>query len=297
MPGRFYANPFVRDLAWAGFSPLLMRGAGLAGAGLESQAFWRSRLRQLDADPSTLYEFLGNTPNGRLGLYYERLWHYLLKHDPDTDLLANNLPVRDGHRTVGEFDCLYWCRRRERHVHLELAVKFYLGVPDLGLWFGPGRHDRLDRKLHRLVTHQSRLARHPAAGPALRELGITECISAVDIKGYLFAPPAGMPAPDHHNPDNPLQTWYTLSQFSTLDPLPDGWRGWQEIPRHRWLSPHRVSDGCEYDSQEMRELLGRRLQPGGRPIQLAACDPDGREHRRCFVTPDDWAAHARANEQ
>ncbi len=288
MPGLFYVDPLVRDLAWAGFSPLLIRGPGLAGAGLELTDHWRHHLAQLDRDPSPLREFLGDTPCGRLGLYYERLWHYLLEHDPDTELLAHNLAVQDGHRTVGEFDCIYWCRRRETHVHLELAVKFYLGVRGTELWLGPGQHDRLDQKLHHLTARQSQLSLHPAARPVLSKLGAERCISVVDIKGYLFAPIPGVAAPEHHNPSNPLRIWYTWSQFTQLEPLPDDWLGWQKIPRRRWLSPYSAEDGQIRGTDEMFDLLQSRLKHGSRPVQLAACDAEGLEQQRCFVTPDNW---------
>ncbi len=292
MPGHFYTDPLVRDLAWAGFSPLLIHGPGLAGAGLELTDAWRRHLAELDRDATPLREFLGDTPGGRLGLYYERLWHYLLEYDPDTELLAHNLAVRDGHRTVGEFDCIYWCRRREKHVHLELAVKFYLGIAGTELWLGPGQHDRLDQKLHHLTARQSRLSQHPAARAVLNKLGIQDCISVVDIKGYLFAPMAGASAPEYHNPANPLRTWYTWSQFRELDPLPESWQGWQKIPRRRWLSAYSVNDGQRRGTEAMAELLASRLGHGSRPVQLAACDASGREQRRCFITPDNWPDHA-----
>ena len=148
--------------------------------------------------------------------------------------------------------------------------------------------DRLDQKLHHVTTHQSRLGQHPAARDTLRGIGVERCISVVDIKGYLFAPPGSQAAPEYHNPHKPLHGWYRLSEFRRLEALPGDWRGWQNIPRHRWLSPHHVSDGRERSAQEMTELLEGHLQPGGRPLQLAACGPDGRERQRCFVTPDDW---------
>ncbi len=288
MPGRFYQDPLVRDLAWAGFSPLLIKGPGLTGAELPLSEEWHARLDRLDRDPSELKAFLGDTHAGRLGLYYERLWHYLLEKDPDTRLIAHNLRVQDGHRTVGEFDCIYWCRRREAHVHLELAVKFYLGVPGTDTWLGPGQHDRLDQKLQHLLDHQSRLSEHPAAQATLRQYGIESCISLVDIKGYLFAPAAGVTTPEYHNPGNPLCDWYRVEEFTALGALPDDWAGWAEIPRHRWLAPYAIDDNRVSDQNALIDTLAKRLHPGSRPVQMAACDALGREQRRCFVTPNDW---------
>lgn len=288
MRAPIFQHALVRDLAWAGFSEPLIIAPGFSGAGLDMSAFWHGHLQALDEDPGPLCEFLGDAPAGRLGIYYERLWHYLLQQDPDSQLLAHNLPVSEGNRTIGEFDCLFWCNRRKAHIHLELAVKFYLGVPAGNYWLGPGGRDRLDAKLQHMVQRQGRLGAHPAAREALAALGIEDFDSAVDIKGYLFAPPAGMAPPDGHNPANPLRQWFTIDEFSRMDPLPREWIGWQEIPRRRWLSPYRAADGPLRDGDKIRQLLEHRLAGGGRPVQLAACDADGIERRRCFVTPRAW---------
>lgn len=288
MPARIFKHACVRDLAWAGFSAPIILGPRVTGSGLKYSRFWQSHLQALDADPSTLLEFIGDAADGRLGIYYERLWHYLLQQDPDIELLAHNLPVRENGRTIGEFDCLYWSRAHNAHIHLELAVKFYLGVPDREYWLGPGGRDRLDRKLGHLTSTQGRLATQPAASEPLRKLGIESCISLIDIKGYLFVPACGMPPPVGHNPDNPLQRWYTLAEFAALEALPGHWVGWQKIPRHRWLSTHVASEGRLCDAEALALWLSERLCTGARPVQLAACDEDGVERYRCFVTPNGW---------
>lgn len=288
MPARIFKHACVKDLAWAGFSPPMILGPRIAGSGFQWSAFWQQHLEALDSEPSPLLDFLGDAPTRRLGIYYERLWHYLLQQDPAVELLAHNLPVRDGDRTIGEFDCLYWSAARNTHVHLELAVKFYLGVPDRACWLGPGGRDRLDKKLEHMTSRQGQLANHPAAREPLRALGIESCESLIDIKGYLFAPAAGMHAPAGHNPENPLRHWYTLAQFTALEPLPRHWVGWQKIPRRRWLSPYLAGEGRLRDANAMARWLEERLDGGGRPALLAACDADGIERNRCFVAPNTW---------
>jgi hypothetical protein len=288
MRNGIFKHACVRDLAWAGFSEPMILAPGIEGSGLEYSGFWRNHLAALDREPAPLISFLAEYRDERLGIYYEGLWHYLLEHDPDTEFLAHNLPVRENGRTVGEFDCLYWCRRRLSHIHLELAVKFYLGVAVRAYWLGPGGSDRLDAKLQHLARRQSQLAAHPAARKSLSALGISECRSLVDIKGYLFAPVDGMPPPPGHNAANTMQHWYSLEQFADLEPLHPDWVGWQEIPRRRWLSPYLANEGNLRDSDELLAMLGERLAGGARPVQLAACDELGIEQHRCFVTPVDW---------
>ncbi|MEZ5555625.1 DUF1853 family protein [Haliea sp.] len=189
----------VRDLAWACFAPPMMHveQAGITTASFPLTAARVAWLQALDRDPSSLMHWLSARPATRLGLYFEQLWQFFLQQDSETMLIANNVPVRDAGRTLGEFDCLYWCRRRERPVHLELAAKFYLGChapcvdadpPTAYSWLGPNTIDRLDRKLQRLTQHQIQLSRQPAAQPVLDALHAAEPLREILLSGQLFAP-------------------------------------------------------------------------------------------------------------
>ncbi|MEP5766508.1 MAG: DUF1853 family protein [Halieaceae bacterium] len=290
MPKQIYIHSCVRDLAWAGFSPLLIKTHRMSGAGLPWTAYWAQKLKELDQDPAPLLEHLDKAQSNRLGIYYESLWHYLLQEDPDTELLAHNLPIRDESQTIGEFDCLFYCLRRKIHVHLELAVKFYLGVASDNIWLGPGRQDRLDLKLERLLQHQSQLGQHPAAREPLLALGIQSYESRIDLKGYLFSPGEGMSTPQGYNPENPLQHWHSIDQFLALPPLPQDWIGWQKIPRKRWLSPFLANEGKPEHWDSLSAALEQRFVSGKRPVQVAACDDAGVEQYRCFVTGPNWPA-------
>ena len=191
-------TPVVRDLAWAGFAAPLLQIEHLSGqkAAISSpvllwEGFWQETLARLDHDPAPLLLHLEQRRGKRLGLYFESLWHFLLGEDPQTEVLATNLPVHENGRTVGEFDCLYYCARREQSIHLELAVKYYLGNPADGTWLGPGCNDHLDRKLDHLLQQQIRLSRHSASQDLLAKLGATEPALEIGLKGYLFSPPDG----------------------------------------------------------------------------------------------------------
>ena len=130
MSGYIYQTREVRDLAWACFSPSPMHSHDLAAidqtianCGLRLSPARERWLVDLDRQPEPLHRHLSALHNNRLGLYFERLWHFFLQQDPLVDLLAHNLAVRTPQKTIGEFDCLYYCHQRARHFHLELAVK------------------------------------------------------------------------------------------------------------------------------------------------------------------------------
>ena len=243
-------------------------------------------MRELDRDPAPLLRFLGDRPRGRLGLYYERLWQYLLTTDPEIEMIGSNVPVRKGSHTVGEFDCLYRCLRSNECVHLELAVKFYLGAARQGRWYGPNARDRLDKKVDHLLSHQIQLSLTPAAQGVLSELGVTQCTPRIDLKGYLFAPAAGMPSPEGYSKKHSMQSWLPVSQFD-IEKAPADCH-WQLLPRARWLGPFRsevsAAQGTDALATALRCLQGIK----DRPLHVVACDRNGEEQARCFVTPDGW---------
>lgn len=82
-----------------------------------------------DSDYSELVEILHQRRSHLLGIYYESLWQYILRHSEDYQLLACNLQVQDNHQTLGEYDLILKSLRQEVFIHRELAIKYYLGLP------------------------------------------------------------------------------------------------------------------------------------------------------------------------
>ena len=301
-----YKTPEVRDLAWACFSPPLIDSAFMASpeAGVSNCNFKMNPRRQhwlrtLDDDPSSLLAHLAPGRSSRLGLYFESLWHFFLAQDEDVELIAHNLPVRDAGRTIGEFDCIYFCRERRRHVHLELAVKFYLGLASPGKtrnysqwrdWVGPSSRDRLDKKINRLTGHQIKLGIHPASAPVLRSLAIDDLLREIEIKGYLFSPlgnPMAPPLAFAHGQQ--LRPWLRLEEFSEMPPAIRS-EDYQVLPRLNWLSPVSANSGNETVAGPalIRDLEGA-MATDGRPRLVAAVDQDGNETNRFFVVGQHWS--------
>ncbi|MBN7797994.1 DUF1853 family protein [Parahaliea mediterranea] len=297
-----FQHACVRDLAWACFSPPLMLSARLGGdgpdAGNADFALTPARqdwLARLDADPAPLREHLARSRSRRLGLYFERLWHFFLARDPAVELLAHNLPVRENGRTLGEFDLLYYCHERRRHCHLELAVKFYLGYSAPGCdtpgasrwrdWLGPNSRDRLDLKLDRLLDHQVRLADHPSARAVLARLGVTDPLREVEMKGYLFRHPRNpLPPPRAFNPALALHSWWRLQELpGALDPS----LRYRVLPRLEWLAAARDTVDA-MPPPALLQALEDHFREHRQPRLVAALDDSGVEQWRCFVTDASW---------
>jgi hypothetical protein len=290
-------TPQVRDLAWACFSPpLLLSGRVPCGEPAAANCEFHltpqrcASLEKLDRNPEPLLNHLANYRQQRLGLYFEALWHFFLQTDAETDLLAHNLPVRVAGETMGEFDILYRCRQSGRQFHLELAVKFYLGVPDTNIWLGPSQRDRLDNKITQLGARQIQLGARAEAKPLLQKLGIERLERQIEIKGYLFHPVAASTRlPAAHNPAQPESYWYSLDSLPQMNSTGTALPGWQHVPRSRWLAPLFLADRLTAeDENTLQAKLQQRFETGRGPQILAYCDEEGCELFRCMVAPNCW---------
>ncbi|MEH6518180.1 MAG: DUF1853 family protein [Halioglobus sp.] len=296
-------NRYVRDLAWACFSPAIVHSRKLAddnhnveNCGLSLNDDRRRWLLQLDSEPQNLLAHLSNKPHTRLGLYFEHLWHFFLSEDPQVDFTAHNLAVRDQGRTLGEFDCLYFCRKRQRHFHLELAVKYFLShSPGTGDdpshwhdWLGPNCKDRLDLKIDHMMQRQIRLSEQPVAKEILAGLGIGELATEVEMKGWLFTQDSNpLPAPHAHNNERRLAKWIKIGDWETCLDAHD-WSDIALLPRLQWLAPALRKDVDLMAPEAQRKYLMQHFQSSERPLLLAGFGGGDIEQGRFFVTPDNW---------
>lgn len=294
-------HPQVRDLAWTILAPPLLREAPCTQRHPLAASRWGREpglladwlLRQ-DAAPSLLESWLGRSSIRRLGLYYERLWQFILSEAPDIQLLAANLPIRQAGHTLGELDLLL--HDPEGVQHLELAVKFYLGLDrhdghQHAHWLGPGSHDRLDIKLDHLCRHQLPLASRPQALAVLGELTRSPVHSSFWLGGYLFEPwPQGCAAPQGANPAYLRGRWLRQAQWARYQArIPDA--RWLPLPRPAWLAPARMEASQLWKSDRFAAWLA--TQPAAARAQLlvrveTTTLGDCLEQERLFLVSDEW---------
>jgi hypothetical protein len=304
-----YRTQQLRDLAWACFSPPLLHTQQLAKveesvsncalALTPGRCTW---LESLDRDPTRLLQHLAQRPTGRLGLYFEQLWHFFLDEDPAVELLTHNLPVRHQGKTLGEFDIIYHCKQRQKNIHLELAVKYFLGYEQPGqgdpntprqAWIGPNARDRLDLKVDHLLLRQIKLGLTAPAIELLGDLGISDLQQEVEVKGYLFNSLANpLPAPHGFNEDCQMQQWLPVTALG--DYLQQSSAStYRVLPRALWLSPAMGQVTEEHvTASELLLHLEQHFGAHNRPQLIAALDSKGQENRRFFVTGAQWPQQA-----
>ncbi len=280
---RAFKQPLVRQLAWACFSPPLIADFSDLADKVTAPAFELHedryhRFMALDADPSPLQNYLAeNCRSQRLGLVFESLWHFFLQNDPETELIAHNLPIRDKGKTLGELDVLYFCHHRQRAIHLELAVKYFMATEQpaiedeaLSSWLGPNSRDRLDIKWQRMLSHQLALVNRPAAQSILNELAISELEQEVAIKGWLFHHCKVAALSENINPLHERGLWYTRSQF-LIEQNPENWL---YLVKPDWLADEENAVAID---DSVLALSNRR------PVMLINTGGE-----RIMLTPDHW---------
>ncbi len=203
----------------------------------------------------------------RLGLYAEALLHTALQHAHSIELLAHHTPIhittsqRQGsvRQTIGELDYIWRDRSNYKVWHWELAVKYYLyvpqssRVPDADRFVGLQQRDTLARKTTKLRDRQLPLSGQPEV---TLQLGVCVDCAAAYMKGWLFYPLQGERWDDYVlaepatqamlNPLHPRGWWLTQADFaqrlarSIRTGAGVGELRWRILSRMQWLSPQQA---------------------------------------------------------
>jgi hypothetical protein len=297
-------HPQLRDLIWAVSSPSLI-------VPLQDwpKAFdyvpADDTLKQLACtDTRLLEQHLASRETRFLGSYFEALWEFFFEHHSRFTVVAKNLQIRDAHRTLGEFDFIVFDSEMNKHLHLELAIKFYLGLRETNtkpytdgehLWIGPQTRDRLDIKIARVLEHQLKLHQQPLAQQQLHALGVDTVEPQMLIKGYLFQPlsrcqpQTALPLPDYACNTSAHAQWLSLDQLSTVL---DDQHPWHLLHKRHWPAPpyaENLNDPLSAD--ELNERVSHVIERENRPylvIQSGSDSSSPQALKRYFVTPPGW---------
>lgn len=291
----------VRQLAWACFGPSLIQQWPVnISKRINPLSPWACGwLIQLDQDPKPLLHYLKTLRNARLGFLFEAYWQFYLQQNPQTRLLASNHQIHQQGQTLGAFDLLF-INEQEQAVHLELALKFYLGVSgstsyqssNMGYWLGPSQHDSLASKYRHLSQQQLQLGQHPAAIEYLQELGIRQPpAKQAWMQGVLFQP-LGPKLQRNKviSASADYGLWCHLNQLQAwLEAQPDDLTSYPLKPSH-WLAP---APDKQYglDIEQTLSYCADKLARYPQAIYLHISQAE--QQYPLFVCPDGWLAQAR----
>lgn len=283
-------TPAVRHLAWLCRAPQLLQssltfepGHYLPQGVPEQLLFW-------DRNPETAPPLLREPPQKRLGFYFERLYRVLLENLLGWDVLLQNQQIQSNGRTIGELDFVVHNRTEDQIEHHEIAIKYYLGVPEQSgktLWYGPNASDRLDLKTDRMLHLQSQRTLLPETRALLADAAITEPVTPrIFMPGYLFYPAGNkVTAPEYVSANHLRGQWCYLSQVTPADI-----RGWVVLNKPHWIGPWRQS---EPPAPGTVTAALYTIERHSIPFLFAKLEQNSvsgfwQETDRLFVVPDSW---------
>ncbi|UYV18946.1 DUF1853 family protein [Halomonas qaidamensis] len=300
----------LRDLAWLLVTPDVIE---LSGPITYSGRPTRQELGLVDsvddwlASLSTLVNALDGKLATRMGHYHERLWHLMLDNAPNTRLLAKNLRITQRRNTLGELDMLYRTRNNPNPIHLEVAIKFYLGLPEgpgdatsQSRWIGPGGLDSLALKCSHLRHHQL-----PMSSTAIAQAIIAQWLSPRDLghalphypltqrlamPGVLFYPwHTTMPPPIGATVDHRRGKWCYLNDWPALaaEKGESLHMAWLEKPH--WLAPPQQA-AFQPANEEMAMVMPLIERYGPQQVMLYDSEAETKKQQmeRLIIVPNDW---------
>lgn len=188
------------------------------------------------AEHAVIPESITYQGNHRLGFFYQWLWQQLIIHHPHYELLAEEIQLHADGKTIGAIDFLVTNNQTGQLEHWEVAIKFYLAFGSS--WPGPNARDNLDKKAHRMLTHQLMLSQHPAYQQQLYSRYGQPAVKRLIMQGRLFFPAnksdtgSGIAL----NPSASTGQWCYAADSTHLNLRAIAKTDWIAPPRFRFLS-------------------------------------------------------------
>lgn len=298
-------HPVVRDLAWALTSQPLFQAGHHSPQLIPNPTELDAWLWHQQQNPERLEQALSQQRSHRLGIYFETLIHIYLHDFLKLQRCLYGLAVRDQGHTYGEYDFLLQPARQAASLHLEISLKFYLGIDDQSgkrHWLGLNRSDLLEHKYNKLINQQLQLSRLPVANSQLRQMGVQVGHKTGLIKGRLFYPfsefnatSGGINArqsPRGVNPQHLRGWWLPASSWQTLMQTADSTR-LVPLQRRQWMAVLDDLEAVQLVTAQAGESFAAQLDQAQQPMmcaRLGQTKSGWKELDRGVLVPDPWLA-------
>ncbi len=247
---------------------------------LFSEQNWLTPIKkQVKQSPQKVLELLKETINSsnryRLGEQFEHYWKVAFLLHPHFDLIEFNLQVIINQKTIGEFDFIVFDKVRNKFIHVEVALKFYLwATSPMNQWIGPNANDRWHLKQHKLLNHQLKLSKQQEVALWLESKSLVIEQSVGLVKGRVFVPNGSALSLDFSNDvsmnidglnqSNQVHFYFTLKDFLAhleKNQNESGFIKWQWLDKSDWCLPNEYR--IELDTAMSIECLLKLLQSKG----------------------------------
>ena len=233
----------------------------------ESQDDFDQWFRNLKEDPALLLAFFANDDQLILGKYFERLLLFFFENSHQYRVIYSGKQLFENERTIGELDFVIEDRRSKDRIHIEAAVKYYMGYRNTSkhsMWIGPNGMDTLAKKIEKFEKQL-----------ALSELEeITKQINInrreVLLKGYFFKHWKATELPYFHNAEKEDCCWMYEDEMKEFI---DDEAIYAIIPKNKWLGFYIDETLSFHNGREIRSLIDRQIKLIGKGIMIARIDP------------------------
>ena len=248
----------------------------------EKKAF-STWFQALSKNPVSLENYFRSEEQLILGKYFERIVHFFFENYPKFDLLIAGKQFFDKKTTLGELDFVINDKAKKEILHLEIAVKYYMGYKSSAkhsMWIGPNGLDTLEKKLSKF-ENQLALSMTEASNIDLK---IDRRIAV--LKGYFFIHWRAKTWPHFHSLSSANGEWmYEEEMESALDE-----KGRYCIfPKHLWLSFYIDPNSKTVSKYEIIMQVKDQIAAIQKGIMLVMIDEKGNKVlAKKLVVPAKW---------
>ena len=264
-------SQFKRDLLWVINSPKLVKSSAPDPC--------IPVLREEQVSENELAEFMTGFDSPSIGRYFEQLVLFWLTRIRRMDAVEHSVQIRsESGRVLGEIDFLFRDKDGDLN-HWEIAVKFYLYLPDHegeSQFIGPNAKDNYEKKVKRLFGHQLSIGEEHYPQVSLRH---------AFAKGMIFYHP-NEPAPGslpERMPENHLRGyWIRVSELDLLSnfEISSGW----VMQRPFWLGRYSAADREASTREEIAVFAKEHFSQSNLAMMICGTQQD----QRVIIVPDEW---------
>jgi hypothetical protein len=229
-------------------------------------------------DPSKIAAFFSIDEQLIVGKYFEKMIAFIFYQLPRFKVLHYSKQFFHQKHTIGEIDFILHDLIDDTRLHIEVAVKYYMGFKNIGkhdLWIGPNGRDTLKKKLIKLQD-QLKLSDQ-------LELGAVE--KRILLLGYFFKHWKHSEWPYFSN-DIPDGLWMyedEMPDHLDLDAF------YLIMPKHKWLGFFIDEESSFLSGAELIKEVKEQLALIGKGIMIVQLNEGNRSIKnKLIVVPSKW---------
>ena len=285
------SQQLLHDLYWCVSSPslLISEPPEFKGELLykiisdDQQDKFQQWFNTLTSDTRLLIDFFANDDQLIVGKYFERLLYFFFTHYHQFDVLYSGKQLFDGDKTIGEIDFIIEDLHTNEIIHIEIAVKYYMGYRNTSkhsMWIGPNGMDTLEKKMKKF---EKQLALSKSE-ELIKLIKVDK--RKILLKGYFFKHFTSNSLPYFNKPENDECLWLYQNEMNKII---DAEEYYSIIPKNKWLGFY-LDTRLEFlKGKDIMKKVDDQIEIIGKGIMLAKLDSKRTKViKKLIVAPMKW---------